>query len=538
MAGDSSVEANETFLVNLSNAVGGTIARAQGTATITNDDSAAVAPAVVGPVPFYVSPSGNDANGCTFALPCRQIRKALTLVTPGATILVADGSYLGFDVNDVHGTAAAPITIKAKGTGAQVTVTTDRADNRDTIFVTFSSYIVIDGLRSSGANRAAVRVDQSPNVTIRNGVFGNNATWGIFTDFSDDLLLESNECFGSGTQHGIYVSNSGDRPIVRDNRSHDNAGGGIQLNADLSAGGDGIITGALIEQNVIYNNGTAGGAARSTSTACRTRSSGTTSSTTTTPPGSSNFQIDGAQGPQGMQILHNTIDMAVGRPMGAAHHGTRRAPTSSGTTSSTTSTPSAAGSPTAAPADVDQHRQRLQHHGPRDARRRRQRVHAGAMAGPGARAALVQRDTCLPLGRPPRADYHLKAGSPAIDKGPALANATGDMDRNVRPWGAASDIGADEVVPANLTTTPLVTGLSSPTSMHLAPDGRIFVSQQGGQLRVFKAGALLPTPFVSLTRGLERRARPAGRGVRPRLRHQPVRLRLLHGARARRPTTA
>ena len=33
------------------------------------------------------------------------------------------------------------------------------------------------------------------------------------------------------------------------------------------------------------------------------------------------------------------------------------------------------------------------------------------------------------------ADYHLKAGSPAIDKGPALANATSDIDLNLRPWG-------------------------------------------------------------------------------------------------------
>ena len=35
--------------------------------------------------------------------------------------------------------------------------------------------------------------------------------------------------------------------------------------------------------------------------------------------------------------------------------------------------------------------------------------------------------------------------------------------------------------------------------MEFAPDGRLFVCQQGGQLRVIKNGALLPTPFVSLT---------------------------------------
>src|SRR5206468_7454416 len=35
--------------------------------------------------------------------------------------------------------------------------------------------------------------------------------------------------------------------------------------------------------------------------------------------------------------------------------------------------------------------------------------------------------------------------------------------------------------------------------MAFAPDGRLFVCQQGGQLRVIKNGALLPTPFVTLT---------------------------------------
>jgi len=210
---------------------------------------------------LYVSPTGNDANSCSQTLPCREIRRALELVGAGDTILVANGTYKGFDVDDRHGTAGNPITIRAQGTSAVVQKTTDRPDNRDTIFITFSSYVVLDGLRSFEANRAAVRVDWSPHVTVRNGVFGNNARWGIFTDFSDDLLIEKNETYGSVAEHGIYVSNSGDRPILRGNRSHDNRGAGIQLNADLSSGGDGIITGALLEGNVLYNNGAGGGAA-------------------------------------------------------------------------------------------------------------------------------------------------------------------------------------------------------------------------------------------------------------------------------------
>jgi glucose/arabinose dehydrogenase len=40
--------------------------------------------------------------------------------------------------------------------------------------------------------------------------------------------------------------------------------------------------------------------------------------------------------------------------------------------------------------------------------------------------------------------------------------------------------------------------IASPTAMEIAPDGRIFVCEQGGSLRVIKNGVLLPAPFVTL----------------------------------------
>src|SRR6476469_3936900 len=54
-------------------------------------------------------------------------------------------------------------------------------------------------------------------------------------------------------------------------------------------------------------------------------------------------------------------------------------------------------------------------------------------------------------------------------------------------------------LPAGFTETQIAGGLSSPTAMEIAPDGRIFVCLQAGQLRVIKNGALLPAPFVSLS---------------------------------------
>ena len=54
-------------------------------------------------------------------------------------------------------------------------------------------------------------------------------------------------------------------------------------------------------------------------------------------------------------------------------------------------------------------------------------------------------------------------------------------------------------VPAGFTDSVVAGGLTNPTAMALAPDGRIFVCQQGGALRVIKNGALLPTPFLTVT---------------------------------------
>lgn len=263
---------------------------------------------------YYVSPTGSDENRGSEAAPFREIRRAVQSTSAGDTILVADGTYLGFDVDGKEGAALAPITIKAVGTGAVVLPTSDREDNRDTIFISSSAYVVVDGLRSYNANRAAARVDQSSHVTIRNCVFGTNARWGIFTDFSDDLLIEHNECFGSLSEHGIYISSSGDRPVVRGNSCHDNFGAGIQLNANVNNGGDGIITGALIENNVCFGNGAAGGGVLNLDGVQDSVVRNNLLFNNNQATGIVNYQDDGAAGPRGMVIIHNTVDQpATGR---------------------------------------------------------------------------------------------------------------------------------------------------------------------------------------------------------------------------------
>jgi glucose/arabinose dehydrogenase len=54
-------------------------------------------------------------------------------------------------------------------------------------------------------------------------------------------------------------------------------------------------------------------------------------------------------------------------------------------------------------------------------------------------------------------------------------------------------------LPAGFSETRIAAGITSPTSMAAARDGRIFVTEQTGRLRVIKNGVLLTDPFVTLS---------------------------------------
>ncbi len=64
---------------------------------------------------------------------------------------------------------------------------------------------------------------------------------------------------------------------------------------------------------------------------------------------------------------------------------------------------------------------------------------------------------------------------------------------------SAATTASAATVPTGFTDAVVASGLNNPTAMALAPDGRIFVCQQGGALRVIKNGALLATPFLTVT---------------------------------------
>lgn len=73
-------------------------------------------------------------------------------------------------------------------------------------------------------------------------------------------------------------------------------------------------------------------------------------------------------------------------------------------------------------------------------------------------------------------------------------------DKNVayKDANVFGDLELVDVITASFSHVSVASSLSNPTAMTIAPDGRFFICEQEGRLRVVKQGQLLATPAVSL----------------------------------------
>jgi MYXO-CTERM domain-containing protein len=254
---------------------------------------------------YHVAPNGNDAADGSTPTPWATIQHAADRVHPGDTVLVSAGTYSGFVVS-ASGNATARITFTGDGA---VNIDGAATANRDAIEVD-GGYVTIQGFTVTHAARAGISVITSDHVTIRNNKTDQNAKWGIFTAFANDVDIENNEASRSGAQHGIYDSNASDGAVIRGNKVWGNAMCGIHMNGDISQGGNGLITNALVENNYIYDNGTLGGSAINGdgvqhATIRNNVLDGNHAS------GVSLYQIDAAAPSIGNVVVNNTIRMAT-----------------------------------------------------------------------------------------------------------------------------------------------------------------------------------------------------------------------------------
>jgi parallel beta-helix repeat protein len=222
---------------------------------------------------YFVAPTGDDnAAGTSAGAPWKTLQKAAGKVVAGDVVTAADGTYAGFKCSDKSGTAAARIVFRAanKG-GAKITSAGAGADSQDWVQLSSCSYVTVDGFEVLGAPRSGIAIlgNENDGSDARDDIIQNNHSHhnggpvahgrhdGIFSGFALNLTIQDNDVHDN-SEHGIYVSNAADNPTIRRNHSHDVGVNCIQINADLSTGGDGLISGWLIEGNVVHGCGSAG----------------------------------------------------------------------------------------------------------------------------------------------------------------------------------------------------------------------------------------------------------------------------------------
>ena len=193
---------------------------------------------------FYVSPGGNDANSGTVGAPWRTIGKAASTLVAGDTAILMNGTYIEPEVQfDRSGTGSQPITLQAQNKHQAMLSSTSSCNPNISVY---GSYITIDGLSlvinpsnvyctPNSAAGTGVRCWQGAvGCVVRNiktddptGPSGKIRSHGVKTN-QPNSLIEDNE-LGAGVE-----TLGGDNIIIRRNLI---TGGGEWNNGIVTKGG-------------------------------------------------------------------------------------------------------------------------------------------------------------------------------------------------------------------------------------------------------------------------------------------------------------
>jgi nitrous oxidase accessory protein NosD len=231
----------------------------------------------------------------------------------GDVVSVAAGSYTGFQLT-TSGSSGKQIVFRANGT-----VNISQASTGYGIYINNASYVTVEGFSVSGtsskgiAARGATPTSPMHGVQILRNTVTNTKEEGLYVSELESSLVEGNTVTNVGTGgvtetgHGIYLANAGsDNTVIRGNTfsaPNNSWGEAMHINGDESTGGDGIISGLLIENNRIlggFNNGMSLDGVQNS--VIRNNII-----VDTHHHGIRGYQIDGSGGPSGLVIVNNTI---------------------------------------------------------------------------------------------------------------------------------------------------------------------------------------------------------------------------------------
>jgi len=389
---------------------------------------------------YYVAPGGSDAaDGLSPGSAWATLVHAAAQVGPGDTVHVADGDYQGFQL-ETSGAPGSPIRFVAEG--PDVRIVEDNPETPDGINLEGASHVEIDGFVVDGRTRAGIRAVLGSHVTVRGCRLGYNGRWGILTGFVDDFTAEGNEAHHSQIEHGIYVSNSADRPVVRGNHLHDNHANGLHMNGDASLGGDGLVEDALVEGNVIHGNGAGGGSGINLDGGVRARIRNNLLYDNHA-SGISLYRIDGGAPSTDNVVVNNTVvNAADGRWCVNIRDGSTGNTVRNNVLYNLHAYRGAISADADSLAGLDSDYNAVIGRFTTDAGDSVMDLAAWQALGHDLHSFVA---TPAELFLVPGSDFHLAPGGPAVDAGSAAGAPPADLDGAPRPVGAGVDVGAYEL---------------------------------------------------------------------------------------------
>jgi hypothetical protein len=228
---------------------------------------------------YYVAKTGSDSNSCTAAQNSNAakltINAGVACLGAGDTLIVKVGVYSETLQNNIipSGTSGNPVTLKSETQYAAI-IRPNNGVNR-IIGMDKVQYIVVDGFVLDGVNQTGAYIGVGiggtshhitvQNCEIKNGIDfeGANSSHGMWTDFgAHDLLLSHNVIhdFGSPTSgsltprsYGIYFHSY--NSIFEHNDVHHNSSYGIHFHTQFTCPAAGSCSGNHFRNNKIHHNG-------------------------------------------------------------------------------------------------------------------------------------------------------------------------------------------------------------------------------------------------------------------------------------------
>lgn len=205
---------------------------------------------------YYVSPGGNDSvQASSISAPFRTLQRAVSVLRSGDSIVLGEGVYQGgATISGVDN-----VSIQAEG---QAVMDGSGAGSDDGLRIIGSRGVTVTNTIFRNWRRAGFFASQAHGLTIRDCTSTSNGRQGFLTVNTSDVTIQNCQATNNGAEHGIYLSQSGDRLKVINCVMTGNGRTGLQINAEETNRSsdpnfDQISRDCVISGNVMANNGSA-----------------------------------------------------------------------------------------------------------------------------------------------------------------------------------------------------------------------------------------------------------------------------------------